>query len=88
MFGPSVIGYVPVICACWAMSTEGSRAMDDGLGSIDMRFGAVDDRRSGPGRAGVGCEDMVRRWMSESDPGGMKAWSLSSWKTRRVAYGI
>ena len=57
--GPRVIGCVPVICACWAMRTEGSRAMEEGFGSIDVRFGAVEERRSGAGRAGVGCDDMV-----------------------------
>jgi hypothetical protein len=33
-------------------------AMDDGFGSIDVRFGAVDVRRVGS-RAGAGCDDMV-----------------------------
>jgi hypothetical protein len=28
--------------------------MDDGLGSIDVRFGTVEARRSGTGRAGAG----------------------------------
>lgn len=59
VFGPRVIGCVPVICACWAMRAEGSRAIDEGLGSIDVRLGAVEDRRSGPGRAGAGCEAMA-----------------------------
>jgi hypothetical protein len=60
VLGPRVIGCVPVNCACCAMRTEGSRAIDDGFGSMDTRFGAVDERRSGPGRAAVGCEDIVR----------------------------
>jgi hypothetical protein len=32
--------------------------MDEGFGSIDVRLGAVEERRSGPGRAGVGCADI------------------------------
>lgn len=50
---------MPVNCACCAMRAEGSSAMHDGLGSIDVRLGAVDERRSGPGRAGAGCEAMA-----------------------------
>jgi hypothetical protein len=34
--------------------------MEEGRGSIDMRFGAVEERRSGAGRAAAGCDDMVR----------------------------
>jgi hypothetical protein len=33
-------------------------AMDDGFGSIEVRFGAVDVRRSGA-RAGMGWDDMA-----------------------------
>jgi hypothetical protein len=58
VFGPSVIGCVPVSWACCAMTTEGSSAIDEGRGSMDMRFGAVEERRSGAGR-GTGCDDMV-----------------------------
>lgn len=52
---------VPVIWACCAMRTEGSRAMEDGLGRIEVRFGTVEERRSGPGRddAGADCADIV-----------------------------
>lgn len=41
------------------MSADGSSAIEDGFGSIDVRLGAVEERRSGPGRAGAGCEAMV-----------------------------
>jgi hypothetical protein len=34
-------------------------AMEDGFGSIEVRFGAVEVRRPGSGRAGVGCDDIV-----------------------------
>jgi hypothetical protein len=49
---------MPVIWACCAMSTEGSMAMDDGFGSIEVRFGAVDVRRSGA-RVGMDWDDMA-----------------------------
>jgi hypothetical protein len=35
------------------MTTEGSSAIEDGLGSIDTRFGAAEERRSGPERETV-----------------------------------
>jgi hypothetical protein len=58
------MGCVPVIWACWATRTEGSRAMDDGFGSIETRLGAVEERRSGPGRAAEGCADMVGQFVT------------------------
>jgi hypothetical protein len=37
--------------------------MDDGFGSIETRLGAVEERRSGPGRAAEGCADMVGQFV-------------------------
>jgi hypothetical protein len=60
VFGPIVMGCVPVICACCAMRTVESKTIDDGFGRIEVRLGAVDVRRPGSGRAGAGCADIVR----------------------------
>jgi hypothetical protein len=59
VFGPIVMGWVPVICACCAMRTEESRTIEDGFGRIEVRLGAVEVRRPGSGRAGAGCADML-----------------------------
>jgi hypothetical protein len=60
VFGPIVMGCVPVICACCAMRTVESRTIDDGFGRMEVRFGAVDVRRLGSGRLGAGCADILR----------------------------
>lgn len=59
VLGPIVIGWVPVIWACWAMRTDESRTMEEGFGRRDVRFGAVDDRRFSAGREGAGCPDIL-----------------------------
>jgi hypothetical protein len=78
VFGPSVMGCVPVICACWAMSTVGSRAIEDGFGSIETRLGAVEERRSGPERAAEGCADMVAQFER------LRCQTLMVWETRHL----
>jgi len=32
--------------------------MEEGLGRSEVRFGAVEERRSGAGREGVDCDDI------------------------------
>jgi len=54
------MGCVPVSWACCAMRTDESRKTEEGLGSMDVRFGAVEERRSGAGRALSGCADMSK----------------------------
>lgn len=40
-----------------------SKKIDEGFGRMDVRFGAVEERRwSGAGRVGAGCADMVKLW--------------------------
>lgn len=45
------------------MRTEPSSTIEEGFGSRDVRFGTVDERRSGAARAEGACADIVGRFI-------------------------
>lgn len=56
--------------ACWAISTEPSTKIEEGLGSRDVRLGAVDERLSGALRVGAGCADITKVFQCQTVIGG------------------
>lgn len=63
MFGPTVMGWIPVKEACWAISTDGSMTRELGLGRMEVRFWTADVRRSEVGREGAGAAIVVFLWV-------------------------